>query len=54
MLVTKENDTDNLEEEDGGVHGFRFIEKMRKKCRAHRNIVDMEVAFLNLTWFLNT
>ena len=31
----------------GSIDGQEIIEKMRKKQKAHRNIIDMEPRFLN-------
>lgn len=46
LLGGVESDIDELKRKHG-AEGYRLIEKMVATCKAHRNIVDMEVNFLN-------
>ena len=40
-------DLEKLKQQHGGAEGFKLIAKTVAKCKAHRNIVDLEVMFLN-------
>lgn len=48
-LASAGTDMADLKRKYGGAEGFRLIEKMAKGCKTHRNIVDMEVTFINTT-----
>lgn len=47
LLGSVEADVEELKRKHGGAEGFKLIEKMVASCKAHRNIVDIEVTFLN-------
>lgn len=47
LLASKGDDLEELKRAHGGAEGYKLIEKMCAACKTHRNIVDMEVAFLN-------
>lgn len=47
QLAEAGDDATKISAEYGGAEGFKLVEKMRKACKTHRNIVDMEVSFLN-------
>ena len=48
LLGGEETDINDLNKKYGAEE-YKLIEKMVAKCKAHRNIVDMEVKFFTTT-----
>ena len=47
LLASKGDCLEELKPAHGGAELYKLIEKVCAACKTHRNIVDMEVTFLN-------